>query len=198
MFTRVKNLIVTPRREWFEISQETPDTRQLLINYMLPLVLLNALAAFIGYGLIGGNLLGQEYSGVDWGIYHAITITGGAIIGVVIGAHITDALAPTFGSEKNIGRSYQLVVYSITPGWLGGLLAIIPSIALIGMLFGLYGFYLLYTGMPILKKTPQNKVLGYLVTSVLITGVIQVVIAYFFGNVVMNALGISYSTEVSF
>jgi len=52
----------------------------------------------------------------------------------IISAFIIDALAPSFGAEKNMGRSVQLVSYSYTPGWIGGLLAIIPAIALIGAL----------------------------------------------------------------
>ena len=111
-------------------------------------------------------------------IYQAITVLVGALSGVFISAFVIDALAPSFGSEKNMGSSVQLVAYSYTPGWVGGLLAIFPAIAFIGALAGLYGFYLLYLGMPKLKKTPADKHVGYFVVSLLVMIVVYFVIGY--------------------
>jgi len=100
---------------------------------------------------------------------------------VFISAFIIDALAPSFGAEKNMGRSVQLVSYSYTPGWIGGLLAIIPAIALIGALAGLYGLYLLYIGIPKLKKSPADKQAGYFIVSLVI-----IIVIYFIIGLIMS------------
>ncbi|HKZ66041.1 MAG TPA: Yip1 family protein, partial [Chitinophagaceae bacterium] len=161
LIERAKNIIISPAKEWDIIAAEQPDTGKIITGYVLPLAGAAALAAFIGYGFITTRYLG----GINWGIYYAVYALISAIVGVFISAFVIDALAPSFGSEKNMGRSVQLVSYSYTPFWVGGLLAILPIIAFLGVIAGLYGFYLLYIGMPKLKKTPPDKHAGYFVVS---------------------------------
>ena len=105
---------------------------------------------------------------------------------VFVAAFVIDALAPSFGSEKNMGRSIQLVAYSFTPIWVGGLLAILPAIAVVGTLLGLYGLYLLYLGIPKLKKTPEDKQIGYFVVSLIVIIVVYILIAYILRLVLPN------------
>jgi hypothetical protein len=115
LIDRVKNIIVTPNKEWDVITTEQPDAGKIITGYVLPLAGLAAIAAFIGYGLIGFNMLGFRISGIDWGLYQALTILIGAIVSVYITALVVDLLAPSFASEKNFNRSVQLVAYSFTP-----------------------------------------------------------------------------------
>ena len=176
LIERAKNIIVSPAKEWDVIATETPDIGKIITGYVLPLAGAAALAAFIGYGLIGVSYFGVRFQSMELGIYQAISVLVTAIISVFISAFVIDALAPSFGSEKNMGRSVQLVSYSYTPGWIGGLLAILPSIALVGALAGLYGLYLLYLGLPKLKKTPADKHVGYFVVSLLVIIVVYIVI----------------------
>ena len=176
LIERVKNIISSPAKEWDVIATDQPDTGKIITGYVLPLAGAAALAAFIGYGLIGVSYFGVRYAGINYGISQAVSVLVGALVGVFISAFVIDALAPSFGSEKNMGRSVQLVAYSYTPGWVGGLLAILPSIALIGVLAGLYGLYLLYIGLPKMKKTPPDKHVGYFVVSLLVIIVVYIVI----------------------
>ncbi len=176
LIERVKNIIISPDKEWDVIAAEQPDTGKIIMGYVLPLAGAAALAAFIGFGFIGKNYFGVRVSSIDYGIYHAIDVLVGAIAAVFISAFVIDALAPNFGSEKNFGRSVQLVAYSYTPGWVGGLLAILPALALVGSLAGLYGLYLLYVGLPKLKKTPPDKHLSYFVVSLLVIIAVYIVI----------------------
>ncbi|RYY60834.1 MAG: DUF1282 domain-containing protein [Chitinophagaceae bacterium] len=179
LIDRAKNIIITPVKEWDVISTETPDTGKIITGYVLPLAAAAAVAAFIGYGLIGQSVpfLGRVAS-TQVGIYYAVRVLIGAIAGVFIAAAIIDALAPSFGSEKNMGRSVQLVAYSFTPAWIGGLLSIFPALALIGALAGIYGLYLLYIGLPKLKKTPVDKHVGYFVVSLVVMIVVNFILFY--------------------
>ncbi len=193
LIDRAKNIILSPAKEWDTISGEQPDTPSILTGYVLPLAAAAALAAFIGYGLIGFNWgFGLRLKGFDWGIYQALTVLVMAFVSVFVGALVIDALAPNFGSEKNMGRSVQLVAYSYTPAWIGGLLSIIPAIAMIGSLAGLYGLYLLFIGLPKLKKTPADKQAGYFIVSLVVLIVIYFVIGLIMSKVVMSAFGLSY------
>src|SRR5579875_456802 len=147
VINRAKNIIAQPRLEWTVIDSEPANPGQIISGYVLPLAGLAAIAAFIGYGFIGvGGMFGFRVVGINWGLYQALSVLVGAIISVYITALVVDVLAPSFNSQKNFGRSLQLVAYSFTPAWIGGLLNIFPPIAMIGALFGLYGFYLMYVG----------------------------------------------------
>ena len=137
-------------------------------------------------------MFGIRVSGIDWGIYQALTVLIGAFISVYLTSLIIDGLAPSFQSEKNFNRSIQLVAYSFTPAWVGGLLAIIPSLAFIGSLFGVYSLYLLYIGLPKLKKTPADKITAYFVVSLIVCIVVYVVIGWILGSILMRAFGLSY------
>jgi hypothetical protein len=194
---RAKNIIVSPNKEWDVIALEQPNTGQIIMGYVLLLAGAAAVAAFIGYGLIGFNYGLFRYSSTSWGIYYALNVLVGAIAGVFISAIVIDALAPSFGSEKNMGRSVQLVAYSYTPAWIGALLAIYPPLSIIGAIAGLYGFYLLYVGMPKLKKTPADKVAGYFVVSIVTLIVVYFVIYFIMSRIVLSAMGLSYGLNVN-
>lgn len=197
---RAKNIISQPAKEWEVIAAEQPNTGQIITGYVLILAGAAAVAAFIGYGFIGFNsgFLGIRIAGVNWGIYQALSVLVGAIVGVFICAMIIDALAPSFSAERNMSRSVQLVAYSYTPAWVGGLLAIYPPIAFLGALFGLYGLYIMYLGLPRIKKTPVEKQTGYFVVSLITLIVVYVVIGFILGAILMPAFGLSYGPRTVF
>jgi hypothetical protein len=195
---RAKNIITQPAKEWDVIALEQPNTSQIITGYVLPLAGAAAIAAFIGYAFVGYNVFGVRISGIDWGIYQALTVLVTAIVSVFICAMVIDALAPSFGSEKNMGRSVQLVAYSYTPGWIGGLLALYPPLSMIGALFGLYGLYIMYIGLPKMKKTPQDKQISYFVVSLITVIVIYFIMGLILSAILMPIFGLSYGTRTLF
>ena len=180
---RVKNIITKPKEEWDVINGETPNTQAILTTYVIPLVAIGAIASFIGWGFIGKSDLGYKTVGMDFGIRYAIIAFIGGIAGTFLTAFVIDALAPTFKSEKDFGRSFQLAAYSFTPGWVGAALNIIPSLAIIGSLFGIYGLYLMYIGLPKLKKTPEEQVTGYFVVCL-----VTMIVAYFVIGLILASI----------
>jgi hypothetical protein len=191
LIERAKNIIITPAKEWDVIAAEQPDIGKILTGYVLPLAGAAALAVFIGYSFIA-SILGGGFFGVSWGIFYALSALIQSICAVFIGGFVIDALAPSFGAEKNLGRSVQLVAYSYTPAWIGGLLAIIPVLGIIGALAGLYGLYLLFIGLPKLKKAPEDKQVGYFVVSLLIIIVVYFIIGFIMSAILMPAMGLSF------
>lgn len=190
LFDRAKNMIMSPKTEWAAVAAEEPNKGAMITGYALPLILLSAAAAFVGYGFIG-NIL---YSGVSWGLYHAVMQVLFGILGIYITTFVVDALAPSFGSEKNSGRAMQLVVYSMTPSWVGGILMVIPAIGWIGMLFGLYGLYLIYLGLPHTMKTPQDKVAIYMIVTIVVLIVVYFVIGAVLAGPLQRMFGLGVPT----
>ena len=161
---RAKNIILKPKDEWTIIDQEDTSATSLVVGYLIPLALIPAIAAFIGYGVIGMSIFGPSLS---WGIKQAIVVFLSTIIGVYISAYIINILAPNFGSNKDFRKALQLVVYSYTPVLLAGAFQAIPALMILGIV-GLYGLYLLYIGLRPMMKTPDDKTTTYFVVSLLV------------------------------
>ncbi len=182
---RAKNIIMSPKTEWEVIANEPADMGGILTGYVIPMALIPAVASFIGYGFIGLGFV----SGIGIGIAYALINLFSSLIGVVALAFVVNLLAPNFGSEKDLGRSMQLVAYMYTPMWVGGILNVIPVIGWLGGLFGLYGIYLMYLGLPHTMKTPQDKVVVYMIVSVVILMVIYFVVVSILTAIIFSIFG---------
>lgn len=186
ILNRVKNILTSPKTEWPEIEKENTTMPNLLTGYVVILVGLAAIANFIGQGFIGTSVFGVKVGGtLKFGIYSGVTTFLGGILTYFIVTYVIDFLAPKFRSEQNLNKSAQLVAYSYTSSWIGGLLAIVPALSWFGILFGLYGLYLLYLGLPVIKKTPEDQRVPYLVVTILVVIGVSIVI----GLVLTTLLG---------
>ena len=187
LFDRVKNIIVSPKTEWDAIGNEEPNIQQILFGYVIPLALIPTIAIIIGYGLIG--IYG--FSSLEYGLALGLVQILNAILSVFIAAFVIDALATSFGSQKNMGRAFQLVAYSMTPVWIGGIFNLVPAIGWLGSLFGLYGLYLLFVGISPQMKTPEDKKVGYLIVSIVVLIIVYFVIAAILSAIILSIFGLS-------
>src|SRR3546814_11337083 len=86
---------------------------------------------------------------------------------IYIVALVIDALAPTFGGQKNPIQALKVAVYSGTAGWVAGIASLLPTLALLGGLVGgLYSRYLPSLGPPRLMTAPGDKAVDYTVVVV--------------------------------
>ena len=187
---RAKNIIMTPKTEWLVIAAEEPITAEIFKGYVLPLALIPAIACVIGLGVVGMGMMSSFSWGIAMGLIQFIL----AFVGVYISAYIVAFLAPKFGSHQDMGRAVQLVAYSYTPAWVAGILAIVPALGVLGFVGALYGLYLMYLGRPHMMKTPQDKVVAYLVVSIIAVIVTYWVITLLLTSIVFGIFGLSPAT----
>jgi hypothetical protein len=180
LIDRVKNILLTPKTEWDVIAAETTPPKQLIIGYVLPLAALAAICGFISSAIIGTTLFGTTVRmAMGFAIAMLIYQLVMAIVAVLVVGFIIDALAPSFGGQKNLNQAIKVAAYSFTAGWIGAVFGIIPWIGwLISFVFAIYGLYLLYLGLPKLMKNPEDKTLGYAVVVILVTIVVMVIIGF--------------------
>jgi hypothetical protein len=183
---RAKNIILTPKTEWPVIAGEDPVAGQIISGYVIPLALIPAVATMLGLGLIGRGMLTSFTTGIAMAIVSFIA----AVAGVYLTAFVIDYLAPNFGSQKNFGRSMQLVAYSYTPAWIAGILTIIPVLGVLVLIASLYGLYLLYLGLPHTMKTPQDKVVPYMVVSIIVLIIVYFVLTAILTMIVFGIFGL--------
>jgi uncharacterized protein YneF (UPF0154 family) len=187
LIDRVKNIILTPKTEWPVIDREPGDVPYIFTNYVAILAAIPAVCGFIGLAIVGVSLpgLGTIRLPVATALLSAIVsyLLTFAIVYVV--ALVVDALAPTFSSRKNFESALKVTAYSYTPSWLCGIFLLIPGLSFLAIL-GLYGLYLLWLGLPVLMKTPQDKSLGYTAAVVVIAIVIGIVLGMIQGAIFAN------------
>ena len=190
LIDRVKNILVTPRTEWDVIAAETTSGAALVTGYVLPLAAISALAGFVGMSLVGMSVpfAGTMRMGITSGLAAAVFALVMAVVMVYVVAFIVDALAPTFGAQKNMAQALKVVAYAYTPVWVVGIVRIIPALGILVLLAALYGIYLLYLGLPRLMRAPQEKAAGYTVVVVIVCIVLAVVIGVLSGVVLRYAM----------
>ena len=155
LIDRVKNILLTPKTEWPVIAGETATVQSLYVEYILILAAIGPLALMLA--------MGSVFAVISYAIGLAI---------VWLMAWIIDALAPTFGGEKNFVKSLQLIAYSYTAAWIAGIFHIVPVIgSLLALVAGIYSLYTFYLGVPVMKKCPQEKAVAYTIV-VVICGIV--------------------------
>jgi hypothetical protein len=152
---RVKAIMFTPRTEWPVIAEEPGGMTGLYVGYVAILAAIPELANFIGQSLIGG------YKPVGAGLLRAVVVYVVTFAVVYFVAVVIDVLAPRFGGKKNWPNAFKLSVYSHTPLWLAGIFLLIPGLSFLAILGGLFGFYLLCTGLPLLMAARKDNTLVF-------------------------------------
>jgi hypothetical protein len=189
MIERIKNILIAPKTEWEKIKGEPAGIAQVFTGYAIPLALIPAVFGFLGRALIGINLgiLGTFRIPFVYSIAWAIVFYVLSLVSLYVFALIINALAPSFGSKPDMVKAFKLVVYSMTPAWIAGVLQIFPLLAIIIFLAGLYGLYILYLGFEPMMETPKDKVVVYFIIAIVIYIVLYAVIGFLSGLVLNMA-----------
>jgi hypothetical protein len=174
---RVKNILLTPKTEWPVIEGEKTTTADLMTGYVAPLAAIPVVCGFIGTSLIGFSAFGVSIkTPIVAGISIAIFSYVMSFVSVIIAGHIINALAPTFGAQKDLAQATKVATYAFTAGWIGGIFSILPAMSILGILATLYGIYLLYLGLPVLMKNPEDKSIGYTAVTVIAILVVSIIV----------------------
>lgn len=186
LIDRAKKILLSPKSEWPVIEQETHTIKDLYLSYVVPLAGTAALAGLVG-AMLWGYSAGPVSMKLGFGSLVGIALTSFVmtLISVAILAWIVSALAPTFKGEKNLAKAFAVAAFAMTGAMVGAMAAILPALStLLALVGALYSLYLLYTGLPVVMKSPPEKALGY--TAV-------VVIAAIVCNVILGALAARFT-----
>lgn len=186
LIARVKAILMTPKTEWPVIAAEPATVPDLYKNYIAILALIPAVVGFIKSSLIGYSAFGVTVRiPVGAGLTAAILGYVLSLALVYVMALIIDALAPTFGAQKNPVQALKTVGYAYTASWIANVGLLLPWIGfLIALAGGIYAIYLLYLGLPQTMKAPQEKAVGYTVVSILAALVLGWIISLVVAGVV--------------
>jgi hypothetical protein len=192
---RAKNIMFNPKQEWEVVKAESITTSDLYTKYAIILAAIPAVAGFIGYTVFGiswgfGTIKLPVSTALTWAIITYVT----TLVGAVILSFIVDALAPSFGSTKDMVASTKVVVFGYTPAWVAGIFYLFPTLGVIAALAGIYGLVLMYMGLQKVKDVPQDKMVGYFVVIIIVA-----ILVYFVMGLIVSSVALGdYMIDRSF
>jgi len=160
ILSRAYGLLREPKKEWEQIKAEETTIPKILIGYVAPLAAIPPIC-----GLIGSLIFESERVGPLSGAIVSVFVTWAVTVGFVflLGVLI-NTLADQFDGDRNDIASQKIAAYSITPAFLSGLFSLYPGVWWIS-LFALGAMvYIMYRGLPILMKAPEDRALSYSAT----------------------------------
>ncbi len=157
IFTRAYGLLREPKKEWEQIRAEQTTVPNLMIGYVAPLAAIPPVCGLIGglifdplmVGSIGTAIISVV---VTWLVSVALVFLLGLLI---------NTLADQFDADRNDIAAQKIAAYSITPAFLSGLFSLWPPLWWIS-LFALGAMvFIMFRGLPILMKAPEDRALNY-------------------------------------
>jgi hypothetical protein len=180
LIERAKAISLRPDETWPKLAAEQSTPGDIITRYAVPLAAIGPVAGLIGSQLFGIGLFSDAGSRLAIGLTFALTSFIMAIVSLIVVSLIADALAPKFAGQSSRSQAFKLVAYSMTPGWIAGVLGILPGLGLLVLLASLYGIYLFYKGATPLLKVPEAKAGGFTAVTVVCNLIVSLVLGTLF------------------
>jgi hypothetical protein len=160
IFTRAYGLLREPKKEWEQIKAEETTVPSLLIGYVAPLAALPPVCGLIGSLIFEPIRVGPLSEAiVSVFVTWIVTVALVFLLGVLI-----NALADQFDADRNDIGAQKIAAYSITPAFLSGLFSLWPPLWWISLFALAAMVYIMYRGLPVLMKAPDDRALSYAAT----------------------------------
>jgi hypothetical protein len=175
---RLKGILLQPGSTWKAIDGEFTKPGALYKGWVLPLALIGPVCGALGtlvFGLSFG-VVGSYRVPVPTIATLAVVDYLLSVVGVWALSMIINALAGTFGGQRNDVQALKVAAYGSTPWFVAGVFQLLPQLALVGILVSLYTAYLVFTGVPVLMKPAKDQAMGYAIVAVLGAVVVALII----------------------
>lgn len=165
--TRIWGLYTQPKAQWRTLDRQHESLSYSLIHLAL-IALIPTVSAYFSTTLIGWNFGANNTSPVlltsQSALVMAVSMYVALITGVFALAYLIFWMAKTFGATPSFAHSMELAAYTATPLFMVGFALFYPEpifIMLVGLVGVAYSVYLLYTGIPIVMRIPEERAFVY-------------------------------------
>jgi hypothetical protein len=175
ILSRAWGLLREPKKEWEQIRAEVTTVPNILMGYVAPLAAIPPVCDLIGQSVFNQALqvdFGQALirAAVTWLVSIGLVFFLGVLINVV---------ADNFDADKDDLAAQKIAAYSLTPAFLSGVFSLWPPLWWLSLLALAAMVFLMFRGLPILMRAPEETALGYAAT---------VTIAAMVGGIVLFSL----------
>lgn len=192
MYANPLGLLLQPRRAWRHVAEHTNSSIIGALAYPVLFALLPAVAWYSGTTRIGWEVGGGE----------PVRLTHGSALPIVVLFYLTMVLSvvgigymihwmsQTYGAQSTLAKGIAIAGLTATPLFVAGAVGFYP-LFLLDLIIGLgavcYAVYLLYTGIPIVMKIPEER--GFLFASAVIAVCLVILIAIMGATVMLWDMG---------
>ena len=153
-------MLLDPKAEWPKVAAEPETIGSLYTGYIVPVAGFAVLCSFLR-DLFGTTIFGVTYrASFGEALTSAIWLLAASLVGAFVVSLIMDWLAPRLGGQGDRIGALKLAGYSATASWLANVFLLVPGLGFLTIL-GLYSFYLISTGAPVLLKVPPERALQF-------------------------------------
>jgi hypothetical protein len=176
---RTYRILRAPATEWPIIETEKTDESYELMIYIATLAAIPSVSGLIGFCIIGVGVpgVGTVRLPVVPGLLGAVFAFLVSFALIYLLAVLINLLAGRFGAVKNASAALKVAAFSYTPVWITGVFLLVPGLRFLTV-FGLYGAYLLWRGLSLVMKTPEDKVASYAITIIICAAVLRALIGW--------------------
>lgn len=189
MLVNPLGFIFSPLKEWQKVTDLSPGFYSKALLYPFILAILPCIAWYYGTAVAGWSIAGSEDI-VKLESHSAKMIIGAfyftMIISIAVIGYSVHWMAKTYGAESSIAKGIAVSGFAATPLFLIGLVGFIPLLWLdlsLGIVAASWATYLLYKGIPIVMKIPEEQ--GFLYTSAIIGVCFVILMAIMGGTVIL-------------
>lgn len=160
ILSRAYGLLRNPKDEWQQIKAEETTVPNILIGYVAPLAAITPICDLIGSTLFGRML--QMAPGEA--IIRAVVTWVVTIALVYLLGFLINALADNFDGDRDELSAHKIAAYSLTPAFLSGVFGLWPPLWWLSLFALAAMVFLMFRGLPILMKAPEDRALSYAAT----------------------------------
>lgn len=178
ILSRAYGLLRDPKAEWEQIRREETTIPSILLGYVAPLAALPPLCGVLGSFVFGQHIAGQtvrpaiDAALIGAGLSFIASVALVFLLGVLI-----NAVADNFDADRDDVAAQKVAAYSMTPAFLSGVFSLWPPLWWLSLIGIGMAVFLLYRGLPILMKAPEDRALGYTAT-VAISGLVAFIVLF--------------------
>jgi hypothetical protein len=192
MIGKLFGIMSRPTKTWQDIAEMSEGKFRLYLAYPVILALIPAFAWFYGTTQIGWSLGDREaikFSTESASAIAPLFYLAHLFVIVVIGFFV-HWMAATYGAESSIVKGVVLVGFCATPIFLFGLLGFFPTFWLdmiVGLAAVTYAVYLLYIGIPLVMRIPEER--GFLFASAVVAVALVMIVVGMGATVMLWDMG---------
>ena len=171
MIHKAIGLLFQPRKQWQAVATMTEAQLRPYVAYPALLTLLPAVAWYFGTTRVGWQVGEGDITRLtaDSALMIAILYYFAQIIAIWVVGYFIHWMAATYDADSNFIKGVVVAGFAATPILVAGVVGFYPLFTfdmLIGIAAVSYAVYLLYSGIPLAMKIPQER--GFLFASAIV------------------------------
>lgn len=193
MIQHTFGLLTRPANQWRTIAQLPENSFRTLVLYPCIMAILPAVAWYYGTSRVGWSV-GDQGDTIKLTIESArqlsILFYLAMVACVVVIGYFIHWMSDTYGADSSVTKGIVIAGMASTPMFLAGLVGFHPLLwldLLIGVAAVSWSVYLLYLGIPIIMKIPEER--GFLFSSAVLGVALVILICLMVGSVILWDFG---------